>query len=92
MLAAILKMAAKRSTVTVGEVARELSIDAALAERLFSELERQGYLKSVAPGCGTSCGACATSQACGLFRGLRLWTFTKKGALAAGRLSGGPNR
>lgn len=90
MLGAILKSAAKRGTVTISEVARDLSIDAELAERLFFELERQGYLKSVGADCGVSCGACAASQACGVLRGLRLWAFTEKGATAARRLSGEP--
>ena len=62
MLAAILKMAAERGTVTISEVARGLSIDVALAERLFYELERQGYLKSIASDCNASCGACCRSQ------------------------------
>jgi hypothetical protein len=87
MLAAILKLAAERGSVTTGEVARELSIDATLAETLFTELERQGYLKSLTPGCGESCGGCSRATACGLPRGLRLWTFTRKGAVASGRLS-----
>jgi hypothetical protein len=87
MLAAILEMAAKKGTVTIGEVAREFSIDPALAEKLFSELERQGYLKSVAPDCSASCGACARLQACTFFKGLRLWMFTKKGAAVAARSS-----
>ncbi len=87
MLAAILKLAAERGSVTTGEVARELSIDAAMAERLVSELERHGYMKSVAAGCGGPCGACTRSAACGPLRELRLWTFTRKGVSAAGRLS-----
>ncbi len=88
MLAAILKLAAERGSVTISEVARELSIDAALAETLFSELERHGYLKSMTPQCEGPCAACSKSRGCGLLGGLRLWTFTKKGALAAGRASG----
>jgi len=90
MLAAILKMAAEGGAVTTGEVARAFSIDAALAETLFRELERQGYLKAVATGCGQacgglgkSCGGCAAP--CGSHSGLRLWTFTGKGASAAAR-------
>ena len=83
MLAAILKMAAKGGAVTTGEVARAFSIDAALAETLFRELERQGYLKAVATGCGNACGGCAAP--CGSHSGLRLWTFTGKGASAAAR-------
>ena len=37
MLDAILQLMAKRSMVTVGEVATELSISAGLAEKLFFE-------------------------------------------------------
>lgn len=92
MLAAILELAAERGTVTISEVARELSIDAALAETLFSELERQGYLKSVGSDCNAYCGACSKSRACTFFKGLRVWTFTKRGAETARALSRNPGR
>jgi hypothetical protein len=87
MLKTILQMAAKRGTVSAGEVARELSIDAALAERLFSELERQGYFRSVSLACSAACNDCAITQTCGFFKKLRLWTLTEKGASTADRLS-----
>lgn len=92
MLHAILQLTAKRGTVTFEEVARELSISAALAESLFVELERHGYLKSIAPACGVSCGGCGASKSCGFLKGLRLWAFTEKGAAAARRLADDPGR
>ncbi len=87
MLDAILKLAAKRSVVTQGDVARELSISPALAKTLFFELERQGYLKSVSAPCDTPCGDCAAKEACRFFKGPPLWTFTEKGMAASRRLS-----
>jgi len=87
MLDAILQLAAKRSMVTVGEVARELTISAELAKHLFFELERQGYLKCVNSACDTPCGNCAAKEACRFFRGPRLWTFTEKGMEASRRRS-----
>jgi len=87
MLDAILQLMAKRSMVTVGEVATELSISAELAEKLFFELERHGYLKCVNSACDQPCGACAAKEACRFFRAPKLWTFTEKGMEASRRLS-----
>jgi hypothetical protein len=87
MLNAILQLAAKRSMVTVDEVARELSVSAELAKELFVELERQGYLKCANSPCDTPCGGCVAKEACRFFQEPRLWTFTERGALTARRLS-----
>ena len=87
MLDAILRLAAQGGMVTVNEVARKLAISPQLAESLFFELERQGYLKHVSTACDAPCGACAAKEACRFFKEPRLWTFTEKGVLAVRRLS-----
>ncbi len=87
MLDAVLQLMTKRSMVTVGEVATELTISAELIEKPFFELERRGYLKCVSSACDQPCGACAAKEACRFFREPKLWTFTEKGMVASRRLS-----
>ncbi|MEK4034971.1 hypothetical protein WOC76_08890 [Methylocystis sp. IM3] len=87
MLDVILRLAAKRSVISQGDVARDLSISPGLAKTLFFELERQGYLKSVSAPCDTPCGDCAAKEACRFFKAPPLWAFTEKGIAAARRLS-----
>lgn len=89
MLAEVLKLAAKGGALTTGEVARALSIDIHFAERLFAELERQGYLKSIIRDCSKACGACANSGACGPARSPRLWAVTQKAVNAIKRITDG---
>lgn len=89
MLEAVLRLAAERGALSVGEIARELSTTPAMTEQLFVELARHGYLEAVTPACGAGCGACPAKGACDLSRGPRLWTLTAKGARACRRSRGG---
>lgn len=87
MLDDLLRLAASKGTLVTAEVARDLTISPALAEQLFGELTRLGYLKFIDPGCGFICGHCAAKEACQSMRGPRFWTLTAKGDKAVRRLS-----
>lgn len=84
MFDAILRLGAEKGVVTLDDVAARLAISADLAERLFFELERRGYLKNLS-ACHAPCGHCPAKEACRALREPRLWTFTEKGAQACRR-------
>jgi predicted ArsR family transcriptional regulator len=89
MLNAVLRLAANSSVLTVNELARDMSISPALAEQLFDELTRRGYLQAVAsPQCSAPCGHCLATEACHFFRQVRMWSLTAKGQRACRRAAG----
>lgn len=85
MFDAILRLGAEKGVITLDEVATRLAIGADLAERLFFELERRGYLKNLS-ACHAPCGHCPVAGTCHALREPRLWTFTEKGAQACRRV------
>lgn len=84
MLDAVLRLAAARERMTIEEIARELAVSPAMAEQIFRELARYGYLER-ASACAAPCGGCSLKDACQAGREPRVWTVTAKGRRALER-------
>lgn len=88
MLDNVLRLAADKGALTIDALAREMAVSPAVAEQLFAELVRLGYLAAVASQCAAPCGHCPVKEGCRFIRQPRLWVITEKGDRAFRRLSG----
>jgi hypothetical protein len=87
MLKRLLSIVAQRGTITTREVSMELHIGEDMVSQLFFELTRRGYLAAVGKECASSCGRCASLEACIQVKTPVLWRLTKKGELTAEAVS-----
>jgi hypothetical protein len=83
MLKRLLSIVAKRGTITTRDVSLELDISEDIATQLFFELTRHGYLAAIGKEGASSCGHCASRDACIQVKTPALWRLTQKGELAA---------
>lgn len=80
MLRQLLRLAVGRGTERTSELARELGITPALANVMLEQLEHQGYLRAVVPGCSAPCEGCQLHASCPSENHPRVWALTEKGA------------
>jgi predicted ArsR family transcriptional regulator len=85
MLDDVLRLAADTNLLTVSDAARRLAISQTMAQLLFEELARRGYLQAASATCGVPCEGCGVRDACGAGRQARFWVLTAKGARASTR-------
>jgi hypothetical protein len=89
MLEYVLKRVAGGGIHSVSELARELDTTETLVEQMLEDLERMGYLRRVALGCGGHCDGCEAASACGVHgvHGLgQVWAVTGPGRRAGHRM------
>jgi predicted ArsR family transcriptional regulator len=82
MLDALLRLAADNSPLTASEAARSLGVTQTMAQALFEELARRGYLRAAPTTCSLPCKGCGAHEACA-GRQARFWVLTAKGARAS---------
>jgi predicted ArsR family transcriptional regulator len=85
MLDDVLRLAVDSAPLTARDAARRLAISQTMAQLLFEELARRGYLQAASTSCGLPCDGCGVRDACGGGRQARLWILTAKGARASAR-------
>lgn len=78
MLERLLELLRTGSAYRIADLARELETTPALIEAMLEDLERMGYLRSVAWGCPRECAACVWAESCKATNGGRVWTPTEK--------------
>jgi predicted ArsR family transcriptional regulator len=75
----LLRLTVRKGTQRPAELALELGITPMLASEMLEQLERQGYLQAVVPGCATPCEGCPDDALCLIRSNPRVWVLTKKG-------------
>lgn len=79
MLKELLRLAVRDGTQRPAQLARELEITPELATEMLEQLECQGYLQAVVPGCSTPCEGCPDDTLCLIRNNPRVWIVTEKG-------------
>lgn len=68
------------------DLAAELGVSSSLVEQMLLDLERLGYLQSIAGGCSpASCAHCGATCPLPVQNGGQGWALTPRGARALGR-------
>ena len=79
MLKTLLRLAVDKGTAKTSELAHDLHMTPELVRQMLEELERQGYLEAVVPGCSRPCERCPLHAACVYRNQPCVWVLTKKG-------------
>jgi DNA-binding HxlR family transcriptional regulator len=79
MLKELLRLAVRDGTQRPSELAKALEITPELATQMLEQLEQQGYLQAVVPGCSVPCEGCPDDALCLIRSNPRVWALTEKG-------------
>lgn len=87
MLEKVLRALAQGGVHRHSDLARSLGVGEDLVQQMVEDLVCMGYLEPLRRDCHENCTECATVDVCvGGAQG-RAWTLTKKGSLAAAKLT-----
>jgi predicted ArsR family transcriptional regulator len=86
MLERVLQALAAGDPLRLDDLARQLDVPQTLLESMLQDLERMGYLASLAGGCHNACGGCHSAGICAIIGQGRVWSLSEKGARVVGRL------
>jgi len=84
MLKRMMQEIDKGEVASTTQLAKTLGVSEGLVAQMVQDLERGGYLASLASGCTVnSCKSCPFSKSCGSTAIAKMWVLTEKGRRAA---------